>query len=285
MWRSLWKQPCLRKLKPSISAFSAVKPSQNSILSEEIIRFPLQSSVNLGFLRDTYAFRRDPFRFSGNARGYVAAAEALVSTSEEEEVDKEEVDEIQELVDKFNKENVVVKSPDTNQKRRQQPKKMGGMATGKYNALRRRQIKVETEAWEEAAKEYQELLVDMCEQKLAPNLPYVKSLFLGWFEPLRDAIAAEQELCKDSNRSTTHAPYFDQLPADMMAVITMHKLMALLMTGGCRNGVRVIQAAGHVGEAIEHEVGLIKRNYCDHIYLVFLVVVFVDLLFLLQIIL
>ncbi|KAF5775618.1 putative DNA-directed RNA polymerase [Helianthus annuus] len=32
-------------------------------------------------------------------------------------------------------------------------------------------------AWEVAAKAYQELLMDMCWQKLAPNLPYVKSLF------------------------------------------------------------------------------------------------------------
>lgn len=297
MWRSLSKQPSLRKLKPSITAFGAVKPSQDSIFSEGIVHFLRQSSVcrgesELGLLRgaifrrkhdvgpSSYAFRSDPFRVSGNTRGYAAAAEAVVSSSEEEasvSTCEEEADAIQELVEKFNKENASIldsnqnqqnQNQNQNQKRRQHPKTMGGMATGKYNALRRRQIKVETEAWEEAAREYQELLTDMCDQKLAPNLPYVKTLFLGWFEPLRDAIAAEQELCRDvKSRSLTHAPYFDQLSADMMAVITMHKLMALLMTGGGRHGVRVIQAAGEVGEAIEHEVGLNNRNYCDHIYL------------------
>ncbi|XP_061353231.1 DNA-directed RNA polymerase 1B, mitochondrial-like isoform X2 [Gastrolobium bilobum] len=130
----------------------------------------------------------------------------------------------------------------------------GGMASYKYKMLRRRQIKMETEAWEEAAREYQELLEDMREQKLAPNLPYMKSLFLGWFEPLMNAIASDQELCKDSKQRSSHAPYFNELPADMMAVITMHKLMGLLMTNS--NGVgtaRVIQAACQIGEAIEHE--------------------------------
>ena len=95
----------------------------------------------------------------------------------------------------------------------------------------------------------------MREQKLAPNLPYMKSLFLGWFEPLRSAIAADQELCKENKHRLSHAPYFNELPADMMAVITMHKLMGLLMTN--TNGIgsaRVIQAACQIGEAIEHEV-------------------------------
>ncbi|CAD5189963.1 unnamed protein product [Musa acuminata subsp. malaccensis] len=70
------------------------------------------------------------------------------------------------------------------------------MRARKYYVLRQRQIKIETDAWEQAAKEYKELLTNMCERKLAPNLPYVKSLFLGWFEPLRDRIAMEQEQCR-----------------------------------------------------------------------------------------
>ncbi|OEL29363.1 DNA-directed RNA polymerase 2B, chloroplastic/mitochondrial [Dichanthelium oligosanthes] len=129
-----------------------------------------------------------------------------------------------------------------------------GMTYHKYASLRRRQIRIETEAWEQAAKEYRELLADMCEQKLAPNLPYIKSLFLGWFEPLRDQITAEQELVADHGSRASHGPYFNMLPADMMAVITMHKLMGLLMTGGGDGSVRVIQAACQIGEAIEHEV-------------------------------
>uniref|UniRef100_A0A0D9XBI3 DNA-directed RNA polymerase n=1 Tax=Leersia perrieri TaxID=77586 RepID=A0A0D9XBI3_9ORYZ len=133
-----------------------------------------------------------------------------------------------------------------------------GFGYYKYAMLRRRQIQIETEAWEQAAKEYRELLADMCEQKLAPNLPYVKSLFLGWFEPLRDQIIAEQELVGERGARASHARYFNMLPADMMAVITMHKLMGLLMTGSGDGSVRVIQAACQIGEAIEHEVRIHK---------------------------
>uniref|UniRef100_J3MVS3 DNA-directed RNA polymerase n=2 Tax=Oryza brachyantha TaxID=4533 RepID=J3MVS3_ORYBR len=133
-----------------------------------------------------------------------------------------------------------------------------GFGYYKYAMLRRRQVQIETEAWEQAAKEYRELLADMCEHKLAPNLPYVKSLFLGWFEPLRDQIIAEQDLVCERRARASHARYFNMLPADMMAVITMHKLMGLLMTGSGDGSVRVIQAACQIGEAIEHEVRLHK---------------------------
>ncbi|KAL0463692.1 UNVERIFIED_CONTAM: DNA-directed RNA polymerase 1, mitochondrial [Sesamum latifolium] len=267
MWRNLSRQSYLRKLKflteihPSLNAFSAVRSPQDSLFVEKATPFEPQSHVNTpnfgsGFSQDLIFWRKydtcDPSGFFGNTRGYATAAEAFVSTSEEE------VDEIQELIEEVNKE-MKVKSSDIMEHK--QPKMVGGMGLGKYNSLRRRQIKMETEAWEEAAREYQELLVDMCEQKLAPNLPYIKSLFLGWFEPLRDAIAAEQDLCKEGKNRGAYAPYFDQLPADMMAVITMHKLMGLLMTGGWNGSARVVQAACHIGEAIEHEVGLERAHY------------------------
>ncbi|KAI3514642.1 hypothetical protein L1887_13229 [Cichorium endivia] len=153
---------------------------------------------------------------------------------------------------------------------KKQPKLVNGIGQGKYIALRIRQIKIETEAWENATKEYRELLVDMCEQKLAPNLPYVKSLFLGWFEPLKNAIASEQDLCKEGRNRGAYAPQFDQLPADMMTIITMHKLMGLLMTGGGQGGARVVQAALYIGEAVEHEIatflsGVVKDQHKDPI--------------------
>ncbi|KDP31418.1 hypothetical protein JCGZ_11794 [Jatropha curcas] len=176
-----------------------------------------------------------------------AAAQSILSTDES---DFSGSDELQEQIEEINKHHQKMEM----QFRPQQKKTIAGMGVGKYTILKRRQVKMETEAWEEAAKEYQELLEDMCEQKLAPNLPYVKSLFLGWFEPLRDAIAAEQELCMEKLGKPSHRPYFDALPADMMAVITMHKLMGLLMTTNGGNGsVRVVQAACAVGEAIEQE--------------------------------
>ncbi|KAG0467557.1 hypothetical protein HPP92_019137 [Vanilla planifolia] len=128
----------------------------------------------------------------------------------------------------------------------------------KFSKLRSRQIKLETEAWEQAAKEYRELLEEMCKKKLAPNLPYVKSLFLGWFEPLRDKIIEEQEVCRDVHCRAPYAPCFNLLPADMIAVITMHKIMSLMMNGDGVGSVLVVTAACHIGEAIEQEAKIQK---------------------------
>lgn len=145
-------------------------------------------------------------------------------------------------------------SADEPKQQQQQQQLAKGMGHRKYSILKKRQVKMETEAWEAAAKEYQELLADMCEQKLAPNLPYMKSLFLGWFEPLRNAIAAEQEALKKSTGRVPYAQFWNLLPADMMAVITMHKMMGLLMSGTGHGCATVVLAASQIGEAIEQEV-------------------------------
>ncbi|KAL3568177.1 hypothetical protein D5086_030828, partial [Populus alba] len=129
-----------------------------------------------------------------------------------------------------------------------------GIGSRKHRVLRRRQVKIEAEAWELATKEYKELLKDMCEHKLAPNLPYMKSLFLGWFEPFRDAIAKEQELIRTGKSRQGYAPYFDLLPADKMSVIAMHQLAAMVMTGGEHGCARVVTAACMIGDAIEQEI-------------------------------
>ncbi|KAF5735637.1 DNA-directed RNA polymerase 2B chloroplastic/mitochondrial isoform X1 [Tripterygium wilfordii] len=184
-------------------------------------------------------------------RGYASVAEAILSTDCEEDVSV--VDEVKELLQEMRKEERR-ESQNSPIIRRESEH---GMGMGKYRMLRRRQVKIETEAWKQAAKEYRELLIDMCERKLAPNLPYMKTLFLGWFEPLRDAIAKEQELIKLGKVKTAYAPYLDQLPADMMSVITMHKLMGLLMTGE-HGSARVVQAACFIGEAIEQEARIHK---------------------------
>ncbi|XP_028789269.1 DNA-directed RNA polymerase 3, chloroplastic-like [Neltuma alba] len=124
----------------------------------------------------------------------------------------------------------------------------------KYNLLRRRQIRAETEAWERMVEEYRELEREMCEKNLAPNLPKVKSLFLGWFEPLKEAIEAEQKSQRSKKKKAAYAPHIDLLPASKMAVIVMHKMMGLVMLElevGC---VQVVQAAVQIGMAIEQEV-------------------------------
>ncbi|XP_019420030.1 PREDICTED: DNA-directed RNA polymerase 2B, chloroplastic/mitochondrial-like [Lupinus angustifolius] len=195
------------------------------------------------------------FKFS--VKEFASVAE-VVSSSTEAEEDAAPDDEIQELLDDMRKEEEKKKKGEVGLSWRSQLNSMRGMSQSKYHELRRRQVKIETEAWEEAAKEYRELLMDMCEQKLAPNLPYMKSLFLGWFEPLRDAIEKEQELFRTGKLRTVYGPYFGQLPADKMAVITMHKLMGLLMTGNDHGTTRVVQAVLSIGDAVEQEVRIHK---------------------------
>ncbi|GAV88805.1 RNA_pol domain-containing protein [Cephalotus follicularis] len=126
----------------------------------------------------------------------------------------------------------------------------------KYNVLRRRQVKEETEAWERTVSEYRELEREMCEKKLAPNLPYVKALFLGWFEPLTEAIEKEQRVQrgKSQRHRAAYAPHIELLPADKMAIIVMHKMMGLVMAAHEDGCVQVVQAAVHIGTAIEQEI-------------------------------
>ncbi|KAJ8492833.1 hypothetical protein OPV22_014554 [Ensete ventricosum] len=188
-----------------------------------------------------------------NSRSFASVAEAVSSTDADE--DTSTIEEMQRLLELSSTEisgGKEDKSFNELPPSQQFPRIKAGMGSAKYIRLRRRQIEIETEAWEKAAKEYKELLMDMCERKLAPNLPYMKSLFLGWFEPFRDKIAEEQEAPKGKNKYPYHH-YFSQLPAEMMAVITMHKLVSLLMTGDGAGGVRVIHAVCQVGEAIEQE--------------------------------
>ncbi|GAB4838125.1 hypothetical protein Ancab_027654 [Ancistrocladus abbreviatus] len=130
------------------------------------------------------------------------------------------------------------------------------MERSKYNVLRRRQIKEETEAWQNMVDEYRELQREMCRRKLVPNLPQLKALLLGWFEPLKKAIEKEQKLQRSKKQKAAYAPHIDMLPADKMAVIVMHKMMGLIMMDNEDGCVRVVQAAVQIGGAVEQEVGL-----------------------------
>ncbi|KAL8251163.1 hypothetical protein R6Q59_034856 [Mikania micrantha] len=184
-----------------------------------------------------------------NVKRFASVAEAVVSSSTDADEEINGGDEVKKLLDEMGKQE---QRQTIRGWWRQKREKTG--SNWNYMKLKRRQVKIETEAWEQAAKEYRELLSDMCEQKLAPNLPYMKSLFLGWFEPLCKKIDQDQQLCRQRKLKTAYAPYFDLLPADKMAVITMHKIMALIMTGGENGCARVVSASCSVGEAIEQEI-------------------------------
>ncbi|KAE8648775.1 DNA-directed RNA polymerase 1B, mitochondrial [Cucumis sativus] len=274
MWRNVFKTAASRKAKlfSEFSSSTSRKVTEDHIFLDQIRSSRSLETLNtccqsggssriiflhpqkVGFTNSNFPHSSNPVPFYGvlyHAKGYATAAEAAIF-----EGDLSGSEEIQEIMEGLNKQDKV-------ELHFKQPKGMvDGNRDTKYDMLRKRQIKIETEAWEEAAKEYQDLIADICEQKLAPNLPYMKSLFLGWFQPLRDAIVAEQESVKFKRSSPSHALYFHLLPADMMAVITMHKLMGLLMSdieGG--GSVRVTQAASGIGEAIENEVRI--RNFFE----------------------
>ncbi|KAL3640220.1 DNA-directed RNA polymerase 2, chloroplastic/mitochondrial [Castilleja foliolosa] len=260
MWRNIAKQVCSKT--PSIKSHTLSRTYSFLGFSHSRPLSKLSSLCNGSFsIPDTCEFvpisSRNLIDFNALCpKSYASIAEAVVE-AEAAQTDAEEgnnvnpavADEFKELLHEVRKE-----------ERRQYITKwkngrnIKGIGNERYKTLRRRQVKIETEAWEQAAKEYRELLNDMCEQKLAPNLPYIKSLFLGWFEPLRDKIAEEQELIRKGKSRAAYAKYFDHLPADMMAVITMHKLMGMLMIGGDYGYARVVQAACVIGDAIEQEV-------------------------------
>ncbi|XP_030523585.1 DNA-directed RNA polymerase 3, chloroplastic isoform X1 [Rhodamnia argentea] len=138
--------------------------------------------------------------------------------------------------------------------RREAELELKEMARRKYNLLRRRQIRAETEAWEKMVEEYRELEREMRDRKLAPNLPRVKALFLGWFDPLKEAIEKEQRMQRTKKNKAAYAPHIDLLSPEKMAVIVMHKMMALVMVGHMDRCVELVQAAVHVGMAVEQEV-------------------------------
>ncbi|CAL0308037.1 unnamed protein product [Lupinus luteus] len=272
MWSHLAKRASSRtKFKLPSESPSSTTFSHPSIFLRKIITTQTQSRVPsrypvLGFGkvgvfttinergRCNFSLSEYPFGFYSPlnlTKCYSSVAEAIESTDTEEECSGS--NEVHNLLEQM------VKVEKGGGKGKGKGKPQLENVGHKYKMLRKRQIKMETEAWEEATREYQELLEDMCKHKLAPNLPYMKSLFLGWFEPLRDAIVAEQEVCKECKHTMTHATHFNDLPAGMMAVVTMHKLMGLLMNNS--NGVgttRVIQAALQIGETIENEARIYK---------------------------
>lgn len=255
MWRNILGRASLRKIK-----FLSDSSSGNHFPVNRIRR--ILSSVNLNGGRNELLI--NPINELGRLssfgqcqhysfRGYATAAQAIDSTDPED--DSSGSEEVNELITEMEKETERIRK-----KARlaaQQPKRLvAGMGAQKYYMLKQRQVKMETEEWEKAARECREILEDMCEQKLAPNLPFVKSLFLGWFEPLRNAIQADLDAFKIKKGKIPYAPYMEQLPADMMAVITMHKMLGLMMTNAEGVGtVKLVNASTQIGDAVEQEVG------------------------------
>ncbi|KAJ1433076.1 hypothetical protein SESBI_06293 [Sesbania bispinosa] len=78
-------------------------------------------------------------------------------------------------------------------------------------------------------EEYIELEREMREKNLAPSSPHVKPLFLGWFEPLKEAIEAEQKSQGSKKHQAMFVPNIDVLPT---------KKWVLLVVGFAYKGVK-----------------------------------------------
>ena len=82
----------------------------------------------------------------------------------------------------------------------------------------------------------------------------------------RDGILEEQRAYANREHRehrSMYGPYICQLPADMLAVITMHRLMGLLMSDQEHGCVKVIHAAVVIGEAVEQEVMQCFTTICS----------------------
>lgn len=159
-----------------ISSFSSPAEVVRSNL-DDTLENALYNVVNLPWLflqglpsqdgRIPFAKEKDRSEYS---RTFASAAEAVI---EEDESDLEPEPEIQAPT--------VSSSQNKDVSRRRESRK----ERKKQDELYMRQYKIETEAWQQAAAEYKELMAEMCRKSLAPSLPFTRSLLLGWFEPLR----------------------------------------------------------------------------------------------------
>ncbi|MCO5558648.1 hypothetical protein L7F22_012234 [Adiantum nelumboides] len=141
-------------------------------------------------------------------------------------------------------------------------KKEAAVALRRYNQkMRTRQRKMEMEASWKATLEYKNMILHMCKKNLAPNVPFVRGLLLSWFEPFRDALCAEQKAIIEKEPFTdrnVYGPCLLQLPPDIVAVVAMHKLMAVLMKDQEHGYVRLLNAASAIGEAVEQETEIYR---------------------------
>ena len=182
MWTKLFKRASSRKFNLSSESFYfpfSSSSSSNSLKfyrqpnfpektrptrTQTLPRYPFLGFNQVGVFasknelgRSKFSFSEDPFGFSSSlklARGYGSVAEVIESTDTED--DYPGSDEVQKLLEEMLKEEEKRKSKPQLE---EQKKDVGveGMVSYKYKLLRRRQIKMETEAWEEAAREYQVL--------------------------------------------------------------------------------------------------------------------------------
>ncbi|KAG0611165.1 hypothetical protein M758_7G120400 [Ceratodon purpureus] len=237
----------LRFLKPSSPSLSPL----DSAFVELVDLLPQcwRSSSAVDFNQD-HSKPQSPLPGS-DTRAYASAVEADELCDEEIDSKDEDEDDVENFPDDSHGDSALDAEACLEQKMRKK----------KYRELYKRQVKIETEAWQRAATEYKDLMTEMCRKSLAPNLPFAQSLLLSWFEPLRDGILEEQRAYANREHRehrSMYGPYICQLPADMLAVITMHRLMGLLMSDQEHGCVKVIHAAVVIGEAVEQEVRIFQ---------------------------
>ncbi|KAH1127033.1 hypothetical protein GYH30_015857 [Glycine max] len=130
-----------------------------------------------------------------------------------------------------------------------------GAAVAVPEGLRRRH-----EAWERMVEEYRELERENAGEDVGAQFAARQVAPLGLVRAVqgrRGGRADGSTSARPKKQQDSIAPHVDDLPADKVAVIVMHKMMAMVMENeeGC---VQLVHAAVHIGMALEQEVRIHK---------------------------
>ncbi|KAL4525788.1 hypothetical protein Ndes2526B_g09281 [Nannochloris sp. 'desiccata'] len=135
-----------------------------------------------------------------------------------------------------------------------------------------RQIILETRAVEAALARYRREAASMVERNQGATLPAARKLLVSWFQPLADAIRAEQlRVAKGVSGvdRCVYGPYLMRLDPEQLAVIAMHAAVNAFMSpesdaeaiGSAPGTTRMTRLAVAIGSAVQaqHHVNKLEK--------------------------
>lgn len=128
-----------------------------------------------------------------------------------------------------------------------------------YAQLLRRQLALETRAVDEAVCRYREEASSRDARGEAASAGPGRALLTRWFQPMWEAVAAEQDAVRRRERGTdrgVYGPYLLLVEPQKLAVITMHGVLGLVLSEEEAGSVRLTRAALHVGKCVQAQVNL-----------------------------
>lgn len=126
------------------------------------------------------------------------------------------------------------------------------------------QIKLEESAIQDGVARYNRLANEAIKRGDGANLKPAERLMLFWYQPLVDAIVAEQKsvgVGTPQVGANLWGPVFCQIQPDKLAVIALHE-----MIGGCMaqpDGIPRVEMANNIGRAVIAEINLVRMKEQD----------------------